>query len=264
MPYMEPNLSIIIPAYNEETRIGASLDAILDFLTHQPYPTEVVVVNDGSTDLTAEVVTSHEKDFVAAGIDLRLLTNQPNRGKGYSVKRGVTEARGEVVLFTDADLSSPISEAPKLIQPIQKGDADLVFGSRALDRTLIAIRQPLARDFGGRIFNLLMRLIIRLPFKDTQCGFKAFRRRLTLPAIKLQRVERFGFDPELLYIARKHDLRLLEVPVAWSHSEGSRVSFLRDSVKMFADLILIRLNDARGLYTIRDADSVACSTARSR
>jgi glycosyltransferase involved in cell wall biosynthesis len=258
---MELHLSIVIPAYNEETRIGASLDAILDFLSSQPYPTEVIVVNDGSTDLTAEVVRSHEQDFKAIGIDLRLLTNDPNRGKGYSVKRGVTEARGEIVLFTDADLSSPISEAPKLIQPIQDGEADLVFGSRALDRTLIAIRQPLARDFGGRIFNLLMRVIVRLPFKDTQCGFKAFRRLQTLPAVKLQRVERFGFDPELLYIAKKQGLRLLEVPVAWSHSEGSRVSFLRDSIKMFADLLAIRLNDARGLYTIRDADSVACSTA---
>jgi len=261
---MELNLSIVIPAYNEEARIGASLDAILDFLSGQPFRTEVIVVNDGSTDLTAEIARSHHEDYRALGIDLRLLTNDPNRGKGYSVKRGVTEARGEIVLFTDADLSSPIAEAPKLFQPIQKGEADLVFGSRALDRTLIAVRQPLARDFGGRIFNLLMRLIIGLPFKDTQCGFKAFRRSLVLPAVKLQRVERFGFDPELLYIARKQGLRLLEVPVAWSHSEGSRVSFLRDSVKMFADLLTIRLNDARGRYPIPDADSVPCSTAGSR
>jgi glycosyltransferase involved in cell wall biosynthesis len=260
-PDMDLHLSIIIPAYNEETRIGASLDAILDFLSHQQHPSEVIVVNDGSTDLTAEVARSHAEDFRASGIDLRLLTNDPNRGKGYSVKRGVTEARGEIVLFTDADLSSPISEAPKLIQPIQDGEADLVFGSRALDRTLIAIRQPMARDFGGRVFNLLMRLIVGLPFKDTQCGFKAFRRCLALPAVKLQRVERFGFDPELLYIARKQGLRLLEVPVAWSHSEGSRVSFLRDSVKMFADLLAIRVNDARGRYAIPAADSVACSTA---
>jgi glycosyltransferase involved in cell wall biosynthesis len=261
---MEPSLSIIIPAYNEETRIGTTLDAILDFLSHQPYLAEIVVVNDGSTDFTADVVSSRHKDYAAAGIDLRILTNEPNRGKGYSVKRGVIEAKSDIVLFTDADLSSPITEAPKLIQPIQQGQADLVFGSRALDRSLIAVRQPLARDFGGRIFNLLMRLIIGLPFKDTQCGFKAFRRPLTLPAVKLQRVERFGFDPELLYIARKRGLKLLEVPVAWSHSEGSRVSFLRDSIKMFADLIVIRLNSARGLYSIPDADSVACSTARSQ
>src|SRR5215470_13393147 len=261
---MELKLSIVIPAYNEERRVGASLDAILNFLCSQAYSTEVIVVNDGSTDLTPEIVMSRADEYGKAGIELRLLTNDPNRGKGYSVKRGVTEALGEIVLFTDADLSSPVSEAPKLIQPIQHGEADLVFGSRALDRSLIAVRQPPFRDFGGRIFNLLMRLITGLPFKDTQCGFKAFRRDLALPAVRLQRVEGFGFDPELLYIARKRGLRLLEVPVAWSHSEGSRVSFLRDSVKMFADLILIRLNDARGLYTIRDADSVACSTARSR
>lgn len=258
---MELNLSIVIPAYNEEARIGASLDAILDFLSRQPFRTEVIVVNDGSTDLTAEIARSHHEDYRALGIDLRLLTNDPNRGKGYSVKRGVTAARGEIVLFTDADLSSPISEAPKLIRPIEDGEADLVFGSRALDRSLIAIRQPAVRDFGGRIFNLLMRLITGLPFKDTQCGFKAFRRDLALPAVRLQRVEGFGFDPELLYIARKHGLKLLEVPVAWSHSEGSRVSFISDSLKMFADLVLIRVNDVKGRYPAPDYESVACSSA---
>src|SRR5262249_33448163 len=262
---MELNLSIVIPAYNEEARIGASLDAILDFLSSQPFRTEVIVVNDGSTDLTADIAGSHHEDYRAVGIDLRLLTNDPNRGKGYSVKRGVTEARGEIVLFTDADLSSPISEAPKLIRPIEHGEADLVFGSRALDRSLIAIRQPPVRDFGGRIFNLLMRIITGLPFKDTQCGFKALRRDLALPAVRLQRVEGFGFDPELLYIARKHGLKLLEVSVAWSHSEGSRVSFIRDSLKMFADLVLIRLNDVKGRYPMPDYESVTCSTvARSR
>jgi dolichyl-phosphate beta-glucosyltransferase len=247
---MALDLSIVIPAYNEESRIGASLDAILDFASHQPVTTEVIVVNDGSRDLTAQVVTSHIEAFRIAGIELRVLTNDPNRGKGYSVKRGVTEARGEIVLFTDADLSSPISEAPKLIQPIEERVAELVFGSRALDRTLIAVRQPLLRDLGGRVFNLLMRLITGLPFKDTQCGFKAFRRDLALPAVKLQRTERFGFDPEFLYIAHKHGLKLLEVPVVWSHSEGSQVSFVRDSIKMFGDLILIRLNDLRGRYRV--------------
>src|SRR5262245_27490270 len=262
---MELNLTVVIPAYNEASRIGASLDAILRFASSQTYSTEVIVVNDGSADLTSEIVMSHVDEYSKAGIDLRLVTNDPNRGKGYNFKKGVTEARGEIVLFTDADLSSPISEAPKLIQPIEHGEADLVFGSRALDRSLIAIRQPPLRDFGGRIFNLLMRLITGLPFKDTQCGFKAFRRDLALPAVKLQRIEGFGFDPELLYIARKRGLKLLEVPVAWSHSEGSRVSFIRDSLKMFADLVLIRLNDVNGRYPIPESGCVTCSTpARSR
>jgi glycosyltransferase involved in cell wall biosynthesis len=245
---MALKLSIVVPAYNEEARIGTSLDALLDFLVRQPYSAEVVVVNDGSKDLTAEVVNSHLTSYRIAGIDLRMATNVPNRGKGYSVKRGISEARGEMVLFTDADLSSPITEATKLIQPLEDGHADIVFGSRALDRKLIAVRQPLARDFGGRVFNLLMRLITGLPFKDTQCGFKALRRSLALPAVQLQRIQGFGFDPELLYIARKHGLKLLEVPVVWSHSEGSRVRFLEDSLKMFVDLLLIRLNDFRGRY----------------
>jgi len=189
---MSLDLSIVIPAYNEERRIGASLDTIRDFVSHQPYSTEIIVVDDGSGDHTAEVVMSHAKNCRIAGIELRLVTNNPNRGKGYSVKRGVTEARGQIVLFTDADLSSPISEAPKLLELLEHGEADLVFGSRALDRKLIAIRQPLLRDFGGRIFNLLMRLITGLPFKDTQCGFKAFRRDLAMPAVELQRIEGFG------------------------------------------------------------------------
>ena len=257
---MAVKLSIVIPAYNEESRIGTSLHAVLDFVLRQPYSTEVIVVNDGSNDLTAEVVSSHVTEYKIAGVELRMTTNTPNRGKGYSVKRGVTEARGEIVLFTDADLSSPVAEATKLMRPLEDGRADIVFGSRALDRSLIAVRQPLARDFGGRIFNLLMRLITGLPFKDTQCGFKAFRRRLALPAVQLQRIQGFGFDPELLYIARKQGLKLMEVPVVWSHSEGSRVSFLKDSLKMFADLVLIRLNDLRGRYSM-PASSVSMTGA---
>jgi len=262
---MGPMLSIIIPAYNEEGRIGSSLDCILAFTSEQPYSSEVIVVDDGSRDLTKEVVLSRVERFTAAAVALRIVTNVTNRGKGYSVRRGVIEANGEIILFTDADLSSPITEAPKLIRPVAQCEADLVFGSRALDRKLIAVRQPLLRDFGGRIFNVLMRLITGLPFKDTQCGFKAFRRDLALPAVKLQRVEGFGFDPELLYIARELGLKLMEVPVVWSHSEGSRVSFLRDSVKMFADLVLIRLNDLRGCYKVPEgALSGAADAARDR
>jgi len=179
---------------------------------------------------------------------LRILTNKPNRGKGYSVKRGLTEAGGEIVLFSDADLSSPITEAPKLVDPIAEGRADLTFGSRALNRELIGVRQPLIRDFGGRVFNLFMRTITGLRFKDTQCGFKAFRREPALAVFKLQSIERFGFDPEVLYIAKKRGLRLLEVPVVWNDSEGSTVNYVSDSIKMFTDLVRIRFNDLAGRY----------------
>ena len=250
MPWL---LSIVIPAYNEETRIGRSLDEILQFLSSGPYRAEVIVVDDGSRDKTAQVVSSRVADYREAGHDLRVSTNTPNRGKGYSVRRGVSEAGGDVVLFTDADLSSPISEAPKLVTPIIEGRADVTFGSRAINRELIGVHQPFMRDFGGRVFNLFMKSITGLKFKDTQCGFKAFRREAAIPVFNLQSIERFGFDPEVLYIAQKRGLRLLEVPVVWNHCEGgelqSRANYMRDSVRMFSDLIRIRMNDFAGRYS---------------
>ncbi|HEX8186421.1 MAG TPA: dolichyl-phosphate beta-glucosyltransferase, partial [Blastocatellia bacterium] len=216
-------LSIVIPAYNEEKRIGRSLDEILRFLSSSPYGAEVIVVDDGSRDQTAKVVSTRIPSYRAAGQDLRVLTNNPNRGKGYSVRRGISEASGDVVLFTDADLSSPISEAPKLVDPIIEGRADVAFGSRALNRELIGVHQPFMRDFGGRVFNLFMKTITGLKFKDTQCGFKAFCREAAIPVFDLQSIERFGFDPEVLYIAQKRGLRLLEVPVVWNHCEGGEL-----------------------------------------
>jgi glycosyltransferase involved in cell wall biosynthesis len=242
------SLSIVIPAYNEEGRIGRSLDDILAFLSSSDYAAEVIVVDDGSNDLTSRRVEERVESFSAAGHQLRVLKNEPNRGKGYSVKRGLTESRGEIVLFTDADLSSPITEAPKLITPIAERRAEVAFGSRALNRKLIGKRQPVLRDFGGRIFNLLMKGITGLKFKDTQCGFKAFRREQALPVFTLQSIDRFGFDPEVLYVAKKQGLRLLEVPVVWNDSEGSKISFFSDSLKMVADLVRIRMNDLSGRY----------------
>lgn len=245
---MGPFLSIVIPAYNEEQRIGRSLDEILRFLKQQTYSVEVIVIDDGSRDVTGRIVSDRMQLYEESGLRLSLLTNTPNRGKGFSVRRGVANAKGEIILFTDADLSSPITEAPSLISPIAEGRADVTFGSRAIDRSLIAVRQSLLRDFGGRVFNLFMRTITGLPFKDTQCGFKAFRREAALPVFERQSIERFGFDPEVLYIARKRGLRLLEVPVRWSHSEDSKVSYIRDSVEMFLDLVRIRMNDLKGKY----------------
>ena len=241
-------LSIIIPAYNEDKRIGRTLEEILRFVSGQEYRSEVIVVDDGSLDETGRIVASFIDRYAASGHTLKVLTNTPNRGKGYSVRRGVAGASGDVILFTDADLSSPITEAPKLVEPIVEGRADVTFGSRALNRKLIGVRQSLIRDFGGRVFNLFMRTITGLKYKDTQCGFKAFRREGALPVFLAQRIERFGFDPEILYIARKRGLRLLEVPVVWNHSEDSKVSYFRDSIKMFTDLIYIRVNDFAGRY----------------
>lgn len=255
-------LSIVIPAYDEEKRIGASLDAVLRFLKTQSYSAEVMVIDDGSSDETANLVSDRVQEYHDAGHELRVLTNKPNRGKGYSVRRGLTEATGEIVLFSDADFSSPITEAPKLIDPIAGGSADVTFGSRALKRELIGVRQSAIRDFGGRVFNVLLRAITGLPFKDTQCGFKAFRREAALPVFKLQSIERFGFDPEVLYIAQKRGLRLLEVPVVWNNSEGSKVQFFSDSIKMFTDLIRIRLNDLAGRYDSARADA-AMETQKS-
>jgi|HubBroStandDraft_6_1064221.scaffolds.fasta_scaffold32052_5 dolichyl-phosphate beta-glucosyltransferase len=245
---MEPQLSVIIPAYNEKERIGPSLESILSFLTSLHCSAEVIVVDDGSTDGTAAVVAEHVGQFSKSGFGLRVVTNDPNRGKGYSVKRGVIEARGEIVLFTDADLSSPITEAPKLIDPIAQNVADVVIGSRGLDRSLIGVHQPGLRELRGRVSNLLIRMMTGLPFKDTQCGFKAFRRTVAVPAFIQQRVDGFGFDPELLFIADKHGLRIIEIPVVWNHCEGSKVGYFLDSLKALTDLFVIRLNDLMGRY----------------
>lgn len=245
-------LSIVIPAYNEEKRIGPTLDAVLTFLKSQTYQSEVIVVDDGSSDKTASKVSERIPLYRQAGHELRVLINSPNRGKGYSVKRGLTDATGEILLFTDADLSSPITEAPKLIDPISERRADVTFGSRALNPQLIGVHQPRMRELGGAVFNICMRTITGLKFKDTQCGFKAFRREAAIPVFALQRVERFGFDPEVLYIAKKQGNRLLEVPVVWNHCEGgelqNKLNYVRDSINMFADLIRIRFNDLAGRY----------------
>ncbi len=242
-------ISIIIPAYNEETRIAPSLNSILNFFSSSPYRAEIVVVNDGSTDNTESYVLSRVEEFRARGVELRVLTNKPNRGKGYSVKRGIIEAQGDIALFTDADLSSPISEAPKLLDPIITNQTDITFGSRALNRKLIGERQPFYRDFGGRVFNFELRTITGLPFHDTQCGFKAFRRIDSLAVFALQTIEGFGFDPEILFIAKKRGLRLLEVPVIWNDVPGSKVgNYALASIKMTADLFQIRMNDIKGRY----------------
>jgi dolichyl-phosphate beta-glucosyltransferase len=237
-----PELSIVIPSFNEELRLPGTLTAIAKYIRASGRSTEVIVVDDGSRDQTAAVAALYTNQIQG----LRVLRNPENRGKGFSVRRGMLEASGRTVLFTDADLSAPIEEADKLLAAL--GDHDVAIGSRAVDRSLISVRQSRFREFAGIIFNLIVRLALRLPFVDTQCGFKAFRREPCRIIFEQQRIERFGFDPELLYLARHHGLRGVEIPVRWAHSPATKVSMFRDSLQMFLDIFVIRWNALLGRY----------------
>jgi glycosyltransferase involved in cell wall biosynthesis len=237
-----PDLSIVIPSYNEELRLPATLEQIAAYLPTLGRDTEILVVDDGSKDRTAEVALAFQKTVPS----LRLISNAVNRGKGFSVRHGMREARGRSVLFTDADLSAPIEEAPKLLEALET--YDVAIGSRSLDRSLISVHESRFREFAGIIFNTIVRVILRLPFVDTQCGFKAFRREKCQILFEQQRIERFGFDPELLYLARHHGLRTIEIPVRWGHSPATKVNMFRDSVHMFVEVFMIRLNSILGRY----------------
>jgi glycosyltransferase involved in cell wall biosynthesis len=239
------SISIVVPAFNEEQRLPSTLSAVFGYLERKAFAfAEVLVVDDGSTDGTSAVAG----ELMRRHPGLRLVKNPGNRGKGYSVRHGMQEAKGDWILFTDADLSAPIEELDKLCAAAAAQGAAVAIGSRALDRSLIAVHQSWLRENAGRVFNLLVRLAIGLPFRDTQCGFKLFEARAAREIFRRQRLERFGFDAEVLFIARRLGYRTVEVPVRWSHSEGTKVSMFRDSLAMFADLLRIRWNQARGLY----------------
>lgn len=238
-----PYLSIVIPAYNESARIEDTLERVMECVYKQEWDAEVLVVDDGSSDNTREIVTR----WMDVHPRLHLVRNPGNRGKGYSVRNGLLQAAGEVVMFTDADLSAPIEEAERLLAALEQG-ADVAIGSRWMDRTRQTIQQPLYRQFFGRCFNVITRTVMGLPFQDTQCGFKAFRRPAAQIIFRLQRIERWGFDPELLFIARKLRFRVREVPVTWGHDERSRISYLRDGIKMLEELAYIRYNSLFGRY----------------
>ncbi len=241
-----PFLSVVIPAYNEAQRIGTTLEAVHEYLATRGYATELILVDDGSTDSTPAVL----REFQSRNPRARVFRNQPNRGKGFSVRRGVLEAQGEFVLFTDADLSAPIEEAGKLLAALESTPADAAVGSRALQRELIGVRQPWYRDTAGRVFNLLVRIITGLRIHDTQCGLKLFRRAATRRAFELQRVERFGFDPELLFLIERLGGKIVEVPVRWNDNPATKVHFLRDSARMFMDLLALRWRAWRGVYRL--------------
>src|SRR6201987_5125464 len=234
---MLPPFSAVIPCYNEAARIGETLRLTIDYLAANAVDSELIVVNDGSTDATSTIA---RKNLASAKIATHLLENFPNRGKGAAVRTGLLAATKPIGLFFDADLSTPLSEIPKVIEPIANGDIDLAFGSRALDRSLIGIRQPWRREQAGRVFNLIVRLATGMPFWDTQCGFKAFRLDVCRPILGKAHTIGFAFDVELLFLAHRAGLRLREIPVRWNHAEGSKVNFFQDSFRMLREVIALR------------------------
>jgi glycosyltransferase involved in cell wall biosynthesis len=236
--------SIVIPAYNERTRIAKSLDRIMGYIADHNWDAEVIVVDDGSNDGTADIV----RDYASRCAGLRLLLNPGNRGKGYSVRNGMLHAQGEILLFSDADLSSPIEESSRLFSAIA-GGADVAIGSRWMQAELQTEKQPLYRQLFGRVFNLALRIVLGLQFKDTQCGFKAFTRPAAQALFPLQTIERWGFDPELIYLAQKFGFRVEEVPVAWAHREGTRINPVRDGIRMVGEMLEIRWNAFTGKYS---------------
>jgi glycosyltransferase involved in cell wall biosynthesis len=238
-------ISVVIPAFNEQERLPATLEAVLAHLERGGWSGfEILVVDDGSTDATRAIA----EEFGASHPEVHVLANPGNRGKGYSVRHGMLRAEGDWVLFTDADLSAPIAELEKLLRAARERGADVAIGSRALDRSLIGVHQSWFREQAGRVFNLMVRLVVGLPFWDTQCGFKLFSARAAREVFRRVRLEGFGFDVEALFIARKLGFRVVEVPVRWDHVEGTKVHLWRDSVRMFLDLLRVRLNQLRGLY----------------
>jgi glycosyltransferase involved in cell wall biosynthesis len=238
-------LSIIIPAYNEEKRLSATLDRVLAYLSQCAMNnSEVIVVDDGSVDGTASLVRRYQEDNPV----VRLLQNPGNRGKGYAVRHGMTEGRGDWLLISDADLSAPIEEVEKLREAAQREKAAVAIGSRAVDRSKIEVHQPLFREISGRAFNAMMRALTGLPFRDTQCGFKLFRQDAARDIFPRQQLDGFSFDVEDLVIAKARGHRVVEVPVRWSNVEGTRVS-LRHGMKSFSDLMVIRRHLRDGKYT---------------
>ena len=231
---MNPELSVIIPAYNEAPRLPETLARAQRYLDGRRVPYEVIVVDDGSRDQTLSLARAVQTSFS----ELRVMTNGSNRGKGYSVRHGFLQARGRAVLFTDADLSAPIEEMEKLERALEECDGAI--GSRALDQSDIFQRQSPLRQLSGKCFNAMVRLLTGLKFHDTQCGFKLFRREVFLPVFRAQTIDGFAFDVEILYLARKHGLKVAEVPVRWGHAEGSRVRFFPDAGRMFLELLRIR------------------------
>jgi dolichyl-phosphate beta-glucosyltransferase len=244
-----PDLSIVIPAFNEERRLPKTLTRIHEYLGERKLRAEVIVVDDGSADGTAKLVEEVSSEYP----EVRLLSNGRNRGKGFSVKHGMLEARGEIALFTDADLSAPIEEADKLLAALRERKCDGAIGSRAVDRSLIMVHQARHRELMGMVFNQAVRFITGVPFADTQCGFKVFRREQARIIFEQQLIEGFGFDPEILFLAQRHGLAVVEIPVRWVNDPASKIHVFSDSVRMFVALVAVRWNALRGRYPVERA-----------
>ena len=235
------SLSIVIPAYNEESRLPQTFDRILDWLHRQNLKfREVIVVDDGSRDGTAAIVDHYSKP----PSPIRLLRNPGNRGKGYAVRHGMLDASGDWILYTDADLSTPIEEIDKLYSAAVKEKATVAIGSRAINRSLVEIHQSVFREYSGRFFNLVMRVLTGLPFHDTQCGFKLYRADAAKAVFSRQEQDGFSFDVEDLIIATKLGLHAVEVPVRWRNVEGTKVT-LAQGLRSFTDLFQIRKDHRR-------------------
>lgn len=240
------DISIVIPAYNEESRLGATLDRILDFVRRQQWAAEIIVVDGCSQDGTPGIVHRYSNQHS----NVHLLQIPSNRGKGYCVREGVMNARGRLILFTDADLSAPIEESLPLLAALETG-ADIAIGSRWMRREFQTRRQSLSRQGLGRIFNLILRLALGLDFKDTQCGFKVFRRHAARAIFPLQKIERWGFDPEILFLARQANLTVVEVPVRWAHDNRSRINPVADGLRMAMEILCVRYYSLTGRYGVR-------------
>lgn len=243
-------LSIVIPAFNEEKRLPATLLRIDEYLATRDFSYEVLVVDDGSRDATRQVV----REFAAARPWMRLVQydddkNHPvNRGKGYAVRQGVMASQGRDVLFSDADLSTPIEEIEKLLPPIARGECDIAIASRALPESDLAVHQPWYREWMGRTFNKFVQAMIGTTISDTQCGFKAFRGEVARRLFGLAQIDGFGFDTEIIYLANKFEYRVQEIGVVWRHRDESRVNPLLAPLAMMSELAQVRLNDMRGTY----------------
>lgn len=247
---MKPTfLSIVIPAFNEENRIEDTISRIQQYLDKQAYSSEIIVVDDGSYDNTTILVEKLALEMQ----NLILVKNGENKGKGYSVRNGFLHSSGQFLLFSDADLATPIEEIEKLLFHLNNG-YEVAIGSRALKESDIQIHQPWHRETMGKVFNLLVRALIVGNFKDTQCGFKCFLRNAALEICKRQKMERFSFDVEMIYIAQKLGYKVREVPIQWFDCPHSKVNALKDSYKMFMDLMKIRINVLKGFYSLNLQD----------
>lgn len=235
-------LSVVIPAYNEEDRIGKTIIRIVNYLSAQNYNWEIIIVDDGSSDKTCEVARKTVDDE-----RIRIIRNPVNSGKGFSVKGGMAASKGDIILFSDADLSTPIDELDKIL-PCMRNGYDVVIGSRALPNSAIEMPQVWYRRIMGKIFNLLVRAFILSSFRDTQCGFKCFKKEAAIQIFSCQRLNRFAFDVEVLYIASKRGLKIKELPVRWANGPHSHVSLLTSSISMLVELLKIRLYDWKGYY----------------